>query len=210
VEDSLYRLSNLWINIEEVFSPCNKGGKQRVFRHHGRLFAIMETWTQNTIAPSSMPGETEVAQPERIIVAWKIKAGDWLLEYLAAPRYVALLCDQALKYDPYHEIWEKRLSRYLLFFLRINAKHQSSVLTRSVEELLQANALPINKGDPHKTRGRFEKALNRLLADHQLDHWEYVPASIAALPARKWLEVWQQWSVRLSVRSRLVAPAEED
>jgi hypothetical protein len=200
IEKSMYRLSGLWINIKEVFPPRKKGSKQRVYRHQGRMFAVMESWAQDTI-------ETEDDAPERVPIAWKIKAGDWLMEYLSVPRYVAFLCDQSLKYDPYHEIWEKRLSRYFLFFLRINAKHHNGVLLRSIEELLQANSLPIDRVNPQKTRQRFERAMNRLLGDQQIDHWGYVPESMATLPARKWLDIWLQWSVRLSVKSRLDTPS---
>lgn len=135
VESSIYRLSGLWINIEECFPLRKKGGKQRVFCHQGRLFAVMEIWTQHGIIPDS----------QRTPVAWKIKAGDWLMEYLTTPRYVAFLCNQSLQYDPHNEVWEKRLSRYFLFFLRINARQHGSVLTKIVEKLLQANSLPIDK-----------------------------------------------------------------
>jgi hypothetical protein len=200
IEKSIYRISGLWINIEEVFPPRKKGGKQRVYRHQGRMFAVMESWAQHTI-------EDGGGTSERVPVAWKIKAGDWLMEYLSGPRYVAFLCDQSLKYDPYHEIWEKRLSRYFLFFLRINAKHHSNVLRRRIEALLQANSLFIDRVNPQKTRQRFERAMNRLLGDRQLDHWEYVPESMATLPARKWLDTWLQWNVRVSVKSRLDTPS---
>lgn len=199
VEHSLYRLSGLWVNIEERFPAPKKGGKQRVFRHQGRLFAVMETWTQHRMVPQE-------GIPEQIPVAWKIKAGDWLMEYLHAPRYVAFLCDQSLHYDPRNEVWEKRLSRYFLFFLRINAKHHRSVLTRSIEELLHANSLPINASDPQKTRDRFEKAMGRLLAEQQIESWEYLPEGMTMLPARKWLATWLQWHVRITARSRLAEP----
>jgi hypothetical protein len=199
IERSIYRLSGLWITIEEIFPPRKKGGKQRVFTHKGRLFAIMETWRQNTLGENG--GTTE-----RIPVAWKIKAGDWLMEYLDAPRYTAWLCDQSLKYDPHNEQWEKRLSRYFLFFLRINARHSTATLTRSVEELVQANSLPLDKTNPQRARDRFEKAMNRLLDDKQIDAWEYVPESMTDLPAKKWLEVWLKWQVRISVQTRQTLP----
>lgn len=195
IERSIYRLSGLWINIEEVFPPRKKGGKRRVYRHKGRLFAVMETWTQDTLTTT---GETS----ERIPIAWKIKAGDWLMEYLDAPRYVAYLCDQSLKYDPHNELWEKRLSRYFLFFLRINARHSNSALTRQVGELIQANSLSTNERNPQLTRERFEKAMDRLLADGQIDSWEYVPEKVTDLPAKKWLADWLKWQVIISVKSR--------
>lgn len=195
IDQAIYRLSGLWITIEEVFPARRKGGKARVYRHQGRVLTVVETWSQHTL---DVDGQT----PERLPVAWKIRAGDWLMEYLQAPRYVAAFCDQSLRYDPENEKWEKRLSRYFLFFLRINSRHQSSTLVRSIEELLQANSLPLDLTNPQRSRQRLEKALNRLLADQQMEHWEYVPASMSDLPAKQWLKTWLQWNVRISVHAR--------
>ncbi len=203
IDQAIYRLSKLWITIEEIFPARRKGSKARVYRHQGRVLMVVETWSQETL-------DTEDETTECLPVAWKIRAGDWLMEYLQAPRYVAALCDQSLTYDPYHEMWEKRLSRYFLFFLRINAKHSSSQMLRSVEELLHANSLPINQNDPRKTRERFEKAMTRLLADHQIDQWEYLPKSMRTLPAKKWLPSWLQWTVRIAAHVRQTTPQEEE
>jgi hypothetical protein len=199
IDASLYRLSGLWITIEEVLPPRKKSGKPRVYRHQGRVLTVMETWTQHTLHVSS-------EREERVPLAWKIRAGDWLLEYLHAPRYVAFLCEQSLHYDPENEKWEKRLSRYLLFFLRMNSRHSNSVLVRSVEELFQANSLPLDRESPQRSRHRLEKALDRLLADQQMEQWEYVPESITALPAKRWLQSWLHWRVRLLVKARPMLP----
>lgn len=199
VERAIYRLSGLWVTIEEIFPPRKKGGKRKVYRHQGRLFAVMETWRQDTLGENGVP-------QERLPVAWKVKAGDWLMEYLAGPRYTAWLCDQSLKYDPHNEVWEKRLSRYFIFFLRINAKHASSTLVRSIEELVDANSLPLDQENPQRARNRFEKAMNRLLEDKQIDGWEYVTESQTDLPSKKWLPFWLKWQVRIAVIARAEIP----
>lgn len=153
LDDSFYRLSGLWITIEETFPARRKGGKPRVYRHKGRVITVMETWSQETLTSDDQGRE-------RLPIAWKIRAGDWLLEYLKAPRYVAHLCDQSLKYDPYHELWEKRLSRYLLFFLHINSRQSQCIMVRSIRELLLSTSLPLDSKNPRQKRDRFEKAMN--------------------------------------------------
>ncbi len=199
IEASLYRLSGLWITIEERFPFQKKRKNARVYRHRGRVLTVMETWTQETLCASN-------EKQESIPFAWKIRAGAWLMEYLQAPRYIAWLCEKSLCYDPENERWEKRLSRYVLFFLRINSRHGGRTLVRCVDELLQANSLPLDKENPLRSRQRLEKALDRLLADQQMESWEYVPASMMALPARKWLEAWLQWHVRIVVRACPILP----
>ncbi len=200
IDEAIYRLSGLWINIREYIPPKRKGGNTRVFTHRGRLWAVMETWTQNTLGENGEPHE-------RIPVAWRIKAGDWLMEYLGpARRYVGYLCDQALKYDPYHQQDEKRLAYYFLFFLRFNAKNNDSFLVREIGDLLKACTLTPNGRDPQKARNRFEKAMNVLKKDGIIDDWEYVAKSQTELPSKKWLPVWLQWQVKIYVRARLVPP----
>ena len=200
LDASLYRLSGLWVTIEEVFPFRKIGGKPRVYRHRGRVLTVMETWLQETLRVSD-------ESPQSIPIAWNIRAGEWLLEYLHAPRYVAWFCEQSLRYDPENEKWEKRLSRYFLFFVRINRKQKSSGLLRSVEELLRANSLPLDQENPQRSRRRLEKALNRLQADQHIAGWEYVPTTSAELPAKHWLPTWLHWRVRITVPAR-PAPVE--
>lgn len=201
IDEAIYRLSMLWITIDEVFPPHRKGGKVRVYRHQGRVLTVVETWSQHALG---LDGETT----ERLPVAWKIRAGDWLMDYLQAPRYVALLCDQSLQYDPENEKWEKRLSRYFLFFLRINSQKSNCTLVRSVEELIKANSLPLDQANPQRSRQRLEKALARLLGDQQIKSWEYVPESTSSLPARRWLDTWLTWQVRITVHTHPVTSRE--
>jgi hypothetical protein len=199
VDASLYRLSGLWITIEEILPPRKKGGKQRVYRHRGQVLTVMETWAQETLS-------TNNTRRESIPIAWKIRAGDWLVEYLQAPRYVAQFYQQSLHYDPENEKWEKRLSRYFLFFLRINHRQSGGMLLRSVKELLQANSLPLDSKNPQRSRQRLEKALRRLCTDQQIAAWEYISASMSELPAKKWLNTWLQWNIRISAQAPPAIP----
>ncbi len=92
-----------------------------------------------------------------------------------------------LKYDPHNEKWEKRLARYFLFHMRMNGR--IGVVNREIGPLLETLSLPIDTRFPERnTKQRFEKAMNRLVDDKQIDGWEY--AEDMTLPARGWLPTW--------------------
>jgi len=192
IEEGLQRIANLWVNIEEIIPPKRKGQKPKKFVHRGRLLMITETWTQEGLIRDGKP---------RLPIAWKIRAGDWLLEYLDAPRMVAYLCEQSLQYDPYRELWEKRLSRYFMFHLRINAQHASNMITRRVGLLIHDLSLPIDDRHPERTRNRFQQAMQTLVQDRQIDEWEYQEQE--PLPARNWLNQWLEWKVTIHAMARL-------
>jgi hypothetical protein len=197
VLDALYKMSNLWVRIEEIREPKRKGKKPRKFVHSGRVFMIGETWTQEGLDLAYEDG----AQLQREIKALRCTPGEWLKEYLDAPRMVAFLADKILRYDPYREMWEKRLARYFMFHLRINAKHNSAVITRRIGLLFHDMSLPVDDRHPERTRARFEKAMNRLVEDKQIDAWQYHEE--INLPARKWFDQWQELSIDVYTKAQL-------
>jgi hypothetical protein len=177
VETSLYRLESIWVTI---WASEPKGKKRYVLE--GRLINILDRWSQE-----SLDGE------EKLPVAWLVQPGDGLQEYLRHFPSFAYLCKKVLSYDPYREVWEKRLARYFFFHLRF---HGGGELRRSVKELLEANALPIDRRNPERTRARLEKCLNQLRQDGFIDNWLYPDQS--SLPARGWLEEWKQRIILIS------------
>jgi hypothetical protein len=84
-----------------------------------------------------------------------------------------------------------------MIHLRIAAGTGSSTIKRSIEELMRECSLEPNNADPEKTRRRFEKAMNKLVADFMIAHWEYV--TLPELPARNWLGVWMMLEVEVGV-----------
>jgi len=70
IDNSIYRLSGLWITIEESFSARRKSGKKRVYHHKGRVLMVVETWSQNTL---SIEGEEP---PVQLNNQFKLKVGD--------------------------------------------------------------------------------------------------------------------------------------
>ncbi len=193
------RQERQWVSIKSVIADDGKtkSGKQskrrpmKVFERTSRLTTIFEVIWQHELLPDA---NAEMRRANSYAVAWRYRIGTWLEPFLqGSNRQVAYLCQQALRYDPYHESWEKRIARYLVFQLRINKGRQ---LSREIGKLLEDLHLEINRADPIRTRARLEKALNRLCEDRVLGSWEYGQDN-PSLPRREWLTTWLQWKVVL-------------
>ena len=206
VGKSVERISHLWITIDQVIeeetgsaSSRRRRRKRKEYSHRGRLLSIEEAWTQRELNADE-PG---------MEIGWKIRAGSWLKIFLESPnRQVAYLCQKTLQYDPYRQQWEKRLSRYFMFHIRMNAGGSSVVFNREIGKLLKELSLPIEEEKPQRTRDRFEKALTQLVEDRQIDAWhnkQQVP-----LPARHWLGTWLEQSITVSVAPTKHLPGEQE
>ena len=195
VGKSVDRIGKIWMTISQFIEEETAGATSRrkrrsrcQYSHRGRLLCIEEAWTQREL-DTDEPG---------MEIGWKIRAGSWLKIFLESPnRQVAYLCQKTLQYDPYREHWEKRLSRYFLFHLRMNARGSSVVFNREIGKLLKELSLPIEEERPQRTRDRFEKALNKLVEDRQLDAWQY--KAEGQLPARHWLGTWLKQNITVYV-----------
>jgi len=138
-------------------------------------------------------------------VAWRYQIGTWLAPFLHAPnRQTAILFQQVLKYDPYHEQWEKRLAAYFTLHLRIDWT-KNRPLRRRIGPLLRELNLPDNERYPERTKTRFEKAMKSLVAKGVLGSWDYVLDGDGQLPSRKWLERWKSWEITVTLPSRAIA-----
>jgi hypothetical protein len=58
--------------------------------------------------------------------------------------------------------------------------------------------LPVNERDPQKTRNRFEKAMDRLVADHEIAAWGSIQGN-PPLPRTEWLPIWLNWRIFVTV-----------
>jgi hypothetical protein len=182
------RLECLWVDLAAVAVIDEpRGGRPRRDRRddEGALLIISDRLVQGYGA-------------EERPVAWCFRPGPWLAPFLARPnRQTALLARQVLRYDPYHERWEKRLGRYLTFHLRMDAK-RAVPLIRRIGPLLDELCLPVDRRHPERTRTRLEAALNRLVRDRVIGEWEYTAkarATLAALAARRWVDQWRQLTI---------------
>ncbi len=178
------RQASQWVIIRSAVVDESAGaGKRRgraprrtrtKYTHESRLTQIVEVVRQRDLALDSEAGG-EAPRSASYAIAWRYKMGTWLTRFLDGPnRQVAWLCQQALKYDPVQERWEKRLARFFtLHLLRINATRSAASITRNVGKLISELGLPVEARNPERTRKRFEQALDRLVADKQIGMWRY-------------------------------------
>ena len=158
----------------------------------GRVIRQHETETDLNSSPES-------AVTQSLSIAWQYRPGPWILPYIDGPnRQFAWLCQQALRYDPHNQVWEKRLARYLLFNLRINTAGGSGTIILKIGTLITELSLQLNKRDPEKTRQRFERAMGTLQEDGIIEVWGY-PETNPLLPARNWQPLWLEWDIFVSV-----------
>jgi len=206
IAQSVERISNIWVtldqHIEEKQDDTSKRKKKRKRVQHtltSRFILIKEVYYQREL-------DTGTSSPS-LAIGWRVQAGTWLQTFLESPnRHIAYLCQQALKYDPFRERWEKRLAYYFMFHIRMNAAG-GGIFNREIGKLLNELSLDIDTRFPQRTRDHFEKAMNRLKKDMQIDDWQYVQDG--KLPAKKWLETWLNWRVKIIVapRTRPIAAA---
>jgi len=211
------RMSSTWISVEqwieddEMMLPISLKRRKKqqkqdgryLYTRESRLVIITEIIRQHELRQD---GKGEDSGKLSLAVAWRYQLGSWLDPFLkGANRQVAWLLQQVLSYDPYHQIWEKRLARYFTFHMRIASAMRSVTLCREIGILIGELSLPINRRDPEKTRQRFEKAMDRLVQDHIIATWSYLPEEFK-LPLRKWLETWL--SFRIIVEVVLPTPAD--
>ncbi len=191
------RQERQWVVVRSLVvdeSRKGKGGKESkaLYTREARLTTIAEVIQRHEL----LPADERTAVPS-YSVAWRYQPGKWLETFIEGPnRHMAWLCQQTLRYDRYHEQWEKRLARYFMFHLRINAAGGGGSIVRGVGNLIRELGLSIDERNPDRTCDRFEKAMNRLADDGQIESWGYTDAT--ALPARKWLETWLGQSIRIT------------
>jgi hypothetical protein len=146
VGKSVDRIGNIWMTINQVIEEETAGitsrrkrRKRKEYSHRGRLLSIKEAWTQRKL-------DTDEPVME---IGWKMRAGSWLKIFLESPnRQVAYLCQKTLQYDPYREQWEKRLSRYFMFHVRMNARGSRVMFNREIGKLLKELSLAIEEDKP--------------------------------------------------------------
>jgi len=102
------------------------------------------------------------------------RPGEVFAHFLAGPgRQTALLSAKALAYDPYRQTWEKRLTRYLSWQWRCEARTGDYLQPFAVTTLLTAVGHPVNRRRLTWQRARLEKALDTIQHDEVLAAWQY-------------------------------------
>ncbi len=176
----------------------SKPTRRRVFQQESYLINITDFIQQSQLFTES---EMETDPESTLAVAWYYKPGKSLETLLSGPNYRASwLLQQALRYDPYHEQWEKRLARYFTFQLRMNAEFGGTAIRRTIGNLISELALPLNEDDPGKTKKRFEKAMARLLDDKIISSWGPAGLYEQAMeqrPRYNWIDIWLAYEIEI-------------
>ena len=200
----IQRLRTIYTTIRTWREPKKQGGRRRVIGQKSYLFTI-------PIFLEDRPDGKDSSLPRQQI-AWYYRLGEVLFPRTSWKRAkAAWLLQKALRYDPVRRAWEKRLARYFLFHLRMNDAFGGATMKRSIRSLLQENSLPLNEGDPEKTKTRFEEALSRLKEDGHIDSWEehQYREAMAKLPAHHWLPLWLEYEIEITAAPNLRDLAEE-
>jgi hypothetical protein len=170
---ALTHLQNLWLHMTELelYIPPTPGSRRRRRTTQGvqsRLFTITDL-----LGHTRPDGWFEM---EKFI----FRPGKVLAHFLHGPgRQTALLSACALSYDPYRQIWEKRLLRYVSWQWRTRAHDGNYGQAYRVDTLLEAIAVQV---DPHRAvwqKARLEKAFDTIQADGGLAAWQYQELNLA-------------------------------
>jgi hypothetical protein len=206
------RMSNTWIRVEQWIEEDAADRPRRgrntkikrkpyLYTRESRLINVTDIIRQHELQRNTPATSTQ----NSMAIAWRYHLGSWVEPFLqGANRKIAWLLQQVLSYDPYHELWEKRMARYFTFHMRINASNEGITITREVGQIIEELLLPINQRDPDRTRKRFEKALQRLEADEIITSWGYQSYNLP-LPQRKWLPCWLQYYIWVTADSTQIA-----
>ena len=119
------------------------------------------------------------------------RPGKVFAHFLMGPgRQTALLSAKALHYDPYRQVFEKRLTRYFSYQWRVRASSARYKQPYRVRTLLEAIGHTINLRLPARTRDRLEMALDRLTADQIIASWHYEHWNEEAASRHGWVTLW--------------------
>jgi len=185
---ALSHIQNLWIDIverehdgDQAMVEGEIGGRRRPGRLMIQSRAFVITDRVGIVYDS---GEFDINlfqfRPGEVFAAFLLGAGN----------QAALLSAQALRYDPYRQIIEKRLARFLSWQWRSSRGLHGRGQGYSVEELLKAAGKEPDTRRPTETRDRLERALDTLGDDGVIAGWHYRDWQEPNTGQRGWLALW--------------------
>lgn len=156
---SVARLQRIWLDAAET---TKRGKSKKTFLAQSRVLTVSDR-----IVQTRLEGE-----PDTLALVYR--PGSIFSHFLFGPgRQTALLSAKALHYHAYHELIEKRLTRYLSYIWRVRGRRASYTQPLAVKTLFEGCNLQAQKRNAYKTRERFEKALDRLEQDKVIATWQY-------------------------------------
>ncbi|MBM7599974.1 DNA-binding transcriptional regulator YiaG [Virgibacillus halotolerans] len=180
---ALSKIQSLWINLEKIIVYEKGRPVQKALQ--GRAF-IFKDLNHNDY------------HIERHLTEKKIfyMVGEVFANFLrGSGRQVAFLPIQALQYNPYHEVWEKKLTRYLSWRWRTQARGGDYLQPHKISTLLDAIGLEMNGRTPSRTRERLEKAFDILLEDGVIASWQYEKWNEDIAMNNGWSRIWENATI---------------
>jgi len=188
------RLIQTWVRVTPLNNLSHKGERtKKKYYPEGRLLEVDDSIYHHELRASSALEPTSTPRA----VAWRYRLGPWYREVIAkSQRRMAWISQQALHYDPHNQQWEKRLSHYFHFLLSVV---DGGTVTGTIGTLIDELSLPINQRDPEKTRKRFERAMQNLENDYQVESW-MLEQNNEVLPSRRqWFSTWLTWQIHITI-----------
>jgi DNA-binding XRE family transcriptional regulator len=196
VAKAIARLERLWITVaEDPRHPNYKKGKG--LRIESRMFVM----TGQKVQGDFLDGDEEVFEVS-------LTPGDVLLPVLHGPgRQIMLQSEHALRYSRKKQLPEKRLTRYLSYTWRSDAKNLRRSRSFRVGTLLGQAGLSLEPQQPSKrpskVRERLEGALDQLQKDGVVAGWEYVDWDEDLAGKQGWGDAWLNTNISIRVPSAI-------
>lgn len=186
---ALAHIQNLWIDIGEVDAATDTAGRRRPgrLRVQSRAFVI----TDRVGTPEETGGfdmDIFLFRPGEVFAAFLLGPGN----------QTALLSAMALRYDPYRQVWEKRLARFLSWQWRAAGDGSVEHQIYAVGELLEAVGKELDERRPTETRERLERALDTLREHGVIAGWNYLDWHEPAVGQRGWAIRWRLTGVLIA------------
>lgn len=176
---SLSIIQDIWTDFNQV--TVYKKGKSMEIALDGRTFIFLDKHHQVTNITEHDPTQSIYFTVDKVFSEFLRGSG----------RQIALLPIEVLQYNPHQEKWEKKISRYLSWRWRTQARKEDYQQPYKIGTLLEAIGIEINERTPSRTRERFEQALDRLQDDRLIAAWEYIDWDEAIAINHGWARIWK-------------------
>jgi DNA-binding XRE family transcriptional regulator len=184
VRESVMRFESLWVTMSQqgIYGANENGLRVRRQNINVQSKALVIT---DRITREHADGRVD-------LLKFSFRPGEILSHLLVGARkQIALLPLKAIRYDPYHQQMEKRLTRYLSWQWRIRAGSAGYTTPFAVNTLLRAVGKSPNTAErPSRIRMRLEKALDLLEEDGVIKGWQYQNWDEAYMKSRGWFQLW--------------------
>lgn len=175
---SLTNIQSIWINIHKTI--IYEKGKPVHTMLQGRTFIFKDEMGEEYSISKKTCNKKITFTIDEVFAKFLNGSG----------RQVALLSIKALQYNPYKQLWEKRLTRYLSWRWRTQARKGTFLQPNKTSTLLEAIGEKMNTRTPSRTRERFEKALDILLEDGVIASWHYENWDESIAEFKGWANIW--------------------